>query len=114
MLDLHAGIWTQVSQMRKRLKEMDATKVDPRELSSTIEALDKLEQRLEKQNEKKKQRQLEKETKEKQLAETTKVSEETKPTEVKVEATPGDTLTPNDICTQCESAPVIPGRGMCK
>jgi hypothetical protein len=82
-----SGIYTQIQQLKKRLKETDAIKIDPRELSSVVEALEKLEGRLEKQNEKKKQRQLEKETKEKELVQV-KESTETKP-EVTVESNNG-------------------------
>ena len=59
-LEKFSGLHTQVQNLRKRLKEMDTTKIDPKEIASLADALEKLETRLEKQNDKKKQRMLEK------------------------------------------------------
>lgn len=76
MIELAAGLQSQIWKLRKRLKKMDATKADPSEMAAVVDALDKLEARLAKEKEARK-----KKSDEKAAADAPKE-------EVKVEATP--------------------------
>lgn len=76
MIELAAGLQSQIWKLRKRLKKMDATKADPSEMAAVVDALDKLEARLAKEKEARK-----KKSEEKAAADAPKE-------EVKVEATP--------------------------
>lgn len=53
-LEVTAGLSTQVRNLKRRLKDMDTAKCEPREVRDVVDALDVLEKRLESETERKK------------------------------------------------------------
>ncbi|MGH2637753.1 MAG: hypothetical protein ACRDF4_00460, partial [Rhabdochlamydiaceae bacterium] len=104
--------------LRKRLKELDTAKADPREVSAVADALEKLEIRLEKQIAHQKERQLAKEKaqqkQESPISETAPLEEKFTPEATPQSEQPAQTTmsvpvptpTPTPVSTQPEAVPL--------